>query len=430
MTDKDLTPEEKKLFLVVNEGNKLIIRDTDAWLGLWQQVIAYYWSVELNCNFDPLLHKALKLARGIDEQNRDFNNKNNILFYILNQLGLKNMLLVYEVHGDKDSDKCVALLPFETQKTPYIVKLKIAQNLPTPTFNTAAAYVGAKNGWENITLNLTIKIPPLGDEPNQPSHLTALSDYVAFKGYFPFAHTYTDPYDSKASASSLFNAYNLSMAAMVAPPCDRPVVCSSQTELIKGVTEALNQWSVGAKDTLDGSMSFVHDMQRVIFDTIQTRLAAEQKVERPQVALVGGVGVDTMTPGDRGGAPGMTGDYAWMNFVPRLVSCNWSRFDFGTLKHDSLLSNYTDLMNNLGYTIPDGLNIKIRYAENVPWNPIEELEVARHILNENEQQLKLDSLIPYVSILEVLLPEAPQKDGSIALANLIAKRADAPFTTG
>ena len=69
------------------------------------------------------------------------------------------------------------------------------------------------------------------------------------------------------------------------------------------------------------------------------------------------------------------------------------------------------ILDYFDYTIPEGLNIKLHYAESLPdWTNM-------HTIHE------------YTSIMEVVLPEPPKSAlQPIALADFAAKRASLPFT--
>ena len=153
--------------------------------------------------------KRLKKA-----QNHDNHQSPNILFYILNQLGVKNMMLVADEPRNPNSSTAVALLPFaapdeklieelellfshefeqfieklfaQTYPYPYILKVKIADNLPSPTFNMEQALLGDRNGWTNVTGNLAIVIPP----KNVRNQLLTLSNYISFKGLYAFCQNF------------------------------------------------------------------------------------------------------------------------------------------------------------------------------------------------------------------------------------------------
>ncbi len=515
---------EFNYFEKVYPENRIVVRNGDAWLVVWQQAVAYYWSAMTCAGFDSDLKKAVDEARSSSE----------ILFYVLNKVGVQNMVLVDKndkvfdvIENQKLPDdkkkvpSSVALKAFKKGHAPYIIKLKVAENLPNPKFNAAAAYVASTNGWEDLTLNLTVKIPPKGEGADDVNHLGNLSDYVAFKGYFPFAHDYSAPYSHTfLNPGVLLGIYNLSMRT-------KKSCKSSGGNINEDMENTLKQWS--DKGSVTGNLNFINDMQKVIFDTIQYQLVAAQTEGKPNAPIVGATGVDILTPGDRGGASGLNGDYAWLQFVPKMIAYNWNRINFGTLRDNSLLSNYTGLMNSLGYTIPDGLNIKIRYAKKslvvtdvdsaiekyseisgelselnsenfnnfsdklkvykgeveLKLEELKELKEYEEFKEYEESEIKMDfdnqvdklvksiesygcsfnedlktrltedfvsdkdvfewleklvhhikikkslkNMNDYVSELEVIFPEAPKENAAMALANLMAKRASAPFTTG
>ncbi|NQZ10028.1 MAG: hypothetical protein HRT35_22995, partial [Algicola sp.] len=70
-------------FTAVNPENALVIRAMEPWLALWQQAIAYYWTVKSHDKFDEELSTTIEQAPSL--------SKSHMLFYILTKLGLKNM---------------------------------------------------------------------------------------------------------------------------------------------------------------------------------------------------------------------------------------------------------------------------------------------------------------------------------------------------
>lgn len=367
----------RDLFTQVRPGNKVVVRDADAWSEVWQEAVAYYWTVMSNKPMDPDLYQAIQKANDPGCTACNF-NKPSILFYILNQLGVKNIMLVDDLYGD---DKCVAILPFQAPENcpaddypwPFIVKLKIATNLPTPKFNSLKAYMAAHNGWSDFGSNMTVVIPPL-HEPKHPSkRLTILADYIAYGGYLPFSTSFSSDYCNN-SEESVYSAYRLA---------------------VRDTLPSLNE-STDNKCTADQLN------EEELIDLLLRHKSDNSVAEND---------LGNLTPGDRGGASGLNDDYAWAHFVPKMISYNWAETGFGTLKDNALLDNYKDMLYGLGYEVPEHLNISIRYAKNLiePGN--------------------LKSLQAYASTVEVLLPKVPELDVQpIALANLVSKRGEAPFT--
>lgn len=396
---------ENKWFYMVKPENNLIIRNADEWYSLWHQVVAYYWAVENDPLLDEVLHEAITNA-----QINDDHQSPNILFYILNRLGVKNMMLVADESRNRNTSFAVALLPFEAPDEklkeklenlflhqfdqfieellaqaypyPYILKVKIADSLPSPDFNMEQALLGDRNGWTNVTGNLAIVIPP----KKVQNQLFTLSNYISFKGFMPFARTFSLPYED-ASEDDVRRAYalpNTTIKHYVQPRCGEDDM-----------------------NALEKRMEQFAKLQMCQIDTLPDKVV---DAELPRAKVLTPLKQDELTPGDRGGASGVTGDYAWMEFVPKMISYNWNK-DTGTIKNGSLLANYTVMLNGLGYVVPKGLNVELRYAQKIP------------------ELSDLKSLQQYSCVLEVLIPEAPSSQSQpIALANLVAKRANAPFT--
>ncbi|MFT7682166.1 MAG: hypothetical protein ACI935_001637 [Moritella dasanensis] len=120
--------------------------------------------------------------------------------------------------------------------------------------------------------------------------------------------------------------------------------------------------------------------------------------------------------GDRGGAYGIDEDYRWIQFVPRLIAYNWMQNKEEQLVDGCILNEKSELLDIFGYKIPDGLKVIVKYAKT---KPLEEIN-----------GIKAWNMNDYVSALTIDIP-LPPSDASykpIALADLMATRANQPFT--
>jgi hypothetical protein len=125
---------------------------------------------------------------------------------------------------------------------------------------------------------------------------------------------------------------------------------------------------------------------------------------------------------DRGGSSGMDSDYDWQHAAPKLVSYNWQsmRALNGGIKDGDRLSNYPDLLKNVGFSIPDFTDMVVKLEESLPVNI--QCDGGKHSLEWN--------LSNYASALDVEYPNPPApRDRPMALSDLLASRANEPFTS-
>ncbi len=116
--------------------------------------------------------------------------------------------------------------------------------------------------------------------------------------------------------------------------------------------------------------------------------------------------------GDRTGVKEVDADYDWIQFVPRLAAYIWGQDE--AFNQDSLDINIninSRLTENLGYEISEGLIVSAEYAKSEP--------VTNGQFNYND----------YVSLVTVEFPAPPELEQPMALADLIAKGANNPFTS-
>ena len=146
----------------------------------------------------------------------------------------------------------------------------------------------------------------------------------------PFARTFTQPYEG-ASKDHVRRAYalpNTNIKNYVSP--------TDKADEVNALEERMEQFA---------------KLQMCQIDTLPDKIV---NAEMPRAKILAPLRQDELTPGDRGGASGVTGDYAWMEFVPKMISYNWNKSVASTIKNDSLLANYTDMLNGLGYVVPEG----------------------------------------------------------------------------
>ncbi|CAM3934819.1 hypothetical protein [Pseudoalteromonas byunsanensis] len=274
-----------------NLRRDLIIRDKDSWDVLWQRAVAYYWD-----NLDAC-----------DSQ------KENKLFYILSELGAKN--IVNEGNG------IVAIKAFGTgpdgniESAPNIVKVQIgdsSQREQQPKYMWQEAFTN-KNSWRNLAIELQVKLPPFSYGDYAAKSATILSEYVALGLYFPFSEKFGPSFDYNSDGSE-----------------------SSASEK---VAQNMFETPVSAVQSSDTSFGALNENDNY------TNLGQT---------------------GDRGGSEGVDDDYRWLQFVPRLVAYNWTLSDKERIKPGSSLAEYPHILESLGFEIPRGLRIVMDYANYLP----------------------------------------------------------------
>ncbi len=350
-----------------------------AWDILWQKAVSYYWDNYSDVN---------KIVSDDAQENI---YKSNVLYYVLDKLGVKNIdPFIEEGKGSGRSHgvSFFSYVDFNGKKQKYNVINVCSKNYNNlkegnekkPEYQWQRAYVPI-NGWKNLAIDLEIKIPKFDDRSS-----SMLSDFVAIQRYFPFAQLFQQSDDSTNSASV---------------PLDIKI------------------------DDLD------HDSLEIGTAQNSTGLGGDES--NPFLSY--GQENHSQQEGDRGGSEGVDDDYAWMHFVPRLVAYNWSlekskrigavktQEGYGLTKRAVALEDYPTLLNNLDYEIADGLNILISYAESMPSE-----EVMDHMTDTLTKKYNVNS---YTATLSIDMPEPLEKEDydPIALADLIAMRANQPFTS-
>ncbi|WP_194867048.1 hypothetical protein [Pseudoalteromonas sp. PPB1] len=131
------------------------------------------------------------------------------------------------------------------------------------------------------------------------------------------------------------------------------------------------------------------------------------------------IGNNEVENSDRGGSEGVDDDYSWLHFVPRLISYNWALSTTECIDPVTKpnLRDYPVLLENLGYRVADELNIYLSYASKEPATE----EAGEKVYNVNE----------YTSTLFIDLPAPDYSEdvSPMALADLVAARANQPFTS-
>ncbi|VAW57784.1 hypothetical protein MNBD_GAMMA07-1504 [hydrothermal vent metagenome] len=292
------------------EFEELVVTDIVSWEKVWQRAIAYYWT-----HFDSLKEEVpLK----------------DTLWHVLNALEVKNI--------KQQDDGVVAFYTGDSSASHKIVEVKIndGSRYPLPQYNTDDAFKPI-NGWDNIAVGLTIRIPKRPDDQKQ--EVTLLSEYVQLGMFYPFGQTSIGAFASES----------------------------------KGFTPS----------------SFTSDTNYGI--NAQTTISQG---------------------GDRTGTEEVDGNLAWLQFVPRLVAYVWSdQSDYNRSELNLNLNFNQELTDNLGYKINDNLILNVEYAPDVS--------------NSGSSSSYND----FVSLITVEFPMPPKNNKPMALADLIAKGANNPFTS-
>ncbi|TMO79066.1 hypothetical protein [Pseudoalteromonas aurantia] len=285
--------------------------------------------------------------------------KEDKLFYILSSLGAKNIV--------NEGEGVVAIKAFEIgaggniNDAPNIVKVKIGngeKRKKEPKYVWQEAYT-QKNSWRNLAIELDIKLPPFSIDDYVSKSTTVLSEFIALGLYFPFSEKFTTNFN----------------------------YISIDTDL-NGSEGIKNAYKVPVSDSVSNKSPYGSLNENDNYTNL-------------------------CQLGDRGGSEGIDDDYRWLQFVPRMVAYNWSLNEGERIKPGSYLSEYSNVLECLGFVIPKGLNIRINYATFLP--------ADNGYFNINE----------YTSILSIDFPQPPKEEGynPIALADLIAQRGNLPFTS-
>lgn len=258
------------------------VTNNGTWDILWQKSIAYYWANEAACD-----------AQG-DKK----------LFYIFEQLGVTNIR--YEGNGIVSF---LTHVPNHPERLFQLIRVKIK-------FNNDTAYQGdedspyyvwqrgftPKNGWLNLAIDLTIKLPPKDIAVAEQTEV--LADYVSLCRYFPFSMPFVQPDESTTQAYM---------------PVEVEIDALPDADQVKG--------------RQDGDD-----------DTVNLPVEAQ----------------------DRGGSEGLDDDYMWLHFAPRMVSWNWSTTPDRQIKNNTSLSHYPIMMEDLNYQMAPEINVILQYADKAP----------------------------------------------------------------
>jgi hypothetical protein len=283
----------------LNSGaNSIFVSNMAEWETLWQRAIAYYWS-----NYKEITETV---------------SPEGVLAHVLKELNVTNA--ISEENG-------IVAFTSEPDGTGYkIVEVKVndGSRYPLARYDTDDAYKPI-NGWENLAVGLTIRIPKSPEDKDQ--ELTVLSQFVQLGMYYPFGQ----------ASSSAFS-----------------------TDALKAVQSSSNDSEVG----------------------------------------------------DRTGVKEIDADYDWIQFVPRLVAYIWGKeSSYNQTSLDINLNINKDLTQALGYEVSEGLVVRAEYSNSKP--------VIDGKFNYND----------YVSLVTIDFPAPPEMSQPMALADLIAKGANNPFTS-
>ncbi|PCJ16101.1 MAG: hypothetical protein COB04_11660 [Gammaproteobacteria bacterium] len=395
-------------------SSDIYINNRDDWDKAWQQVVALYW-----VEFDDLWEaQGLSVGPKAGEER-------NVLLYLLNKLGVKNVGCA-GVEGKKYSVKFYYknLVVTKQDKIPHQkndesnVNVMVVATFPNDEgevrYRSNLAYT-TTNGWEGLWSSLEIKIPfkldfggfkmpipylfeedmndslkELKELKNisrknedvidlicemQGVTLTVLSDYIRLGSFFPFGF---DMQDSSGLLDSSFGPVKVTSE----------IWTRNNIEMAKVWMEKIEPSEKG--DSFDksfGGCSKHGDLS---------------------------AGATTLSEaGDRGGAEGLTDDYGWEQFVPRMVSYVWAHSRGESVKDASLL-DHKAMLYDLGYRIPNGVGVSVK--------PVD-------VKVDDDGNFKIKE-VDFYSTLEVVIPAPPASNYQpIALSDFIAVRSNEPFTS-
>lgn len=435
------------------------VANRDSWDVLYQESVSYYWNV---------------IDKNIDK-NSDF------LFDIYKSMGVSNISKDKEgvvFYGDDESQQIVKIIPNFTDSA-------------TAGYISGDAYTKV-NGWSGLRSKLTIKIPNsvLLDskivqvvEAIDFDKLDYLCGYALGKDLVDF-FSFRLPKESEGSIeavkvliNSSFSAYESSnsLCSVKIPElltllgildavntkfqsvCDDDQVTDEvggilsriDSAIYKPLTTLLSSYvslglffPFGFNMSIDANKSQMNSLaglrNNVESSLVNSTLKSDVSEQDFANAVSGMHGYfsqsdrpaldDLSQDGDRGGASGLTDDYAWEQFVPRMVAYNWHSLrdvndnsNGDVLEDNTSLKDYKRMLYNLGFKIPDFTDIVIRLEENLPYK----------IDGDLESSYKLDwNYSDFISSLEIAYPTPPECSVKpMALCDLIARRANEPFTS-
>ena len=317
----------------MSESEKISILNRDDWDNISNQMITYYW-----INF-----KSLK---------NEIGNK-NILYDVLTALHVDNVIAVegqkntvFFVNKNNDEDKVPSVpikniswvknnnrqILLELQAKFYGDKSK-EENIPQ--FDSSLAYT-TTNGWSNLKGVLTLRIPMFLEPSNyqKPIAIGKLFD----KDSNELNNTekkFPDEDQLRKVSLNILSLYTILDAAF---PFGKELFGSVRSK----------------------SLNFNKEL---IFE-IDTNSHQEKKkhFDKPFLNLKSNFPNQIH---DRGGSSGFDDDFAYLQFVPRMISYIWNHNLFNsteseTNQDNNVLNNQRELLAKLGYQIPIGLKIKIR----------------------------------------------------------------------
>ncbi|WP_028301835.1 hypothetical protein [Oceanospirillum beijerinckii] len=282
----------------LNTGStSIFVKDVATWEMLWQRAVAYYWS-----NYQEITETV---------------SSEDVLWHVLKSLNVINAV--------NEGNGIVAFTSEPGGNGHKIVEITVndGSSFPLPKYDVSDAYRPI-NGWENLSVGLTIRIPKKPTDKSQA--VEVLSQFVQLGMYYPFGQ----------AVSGAF-----------------------ATESVQAVQPAM----------LDSQV------------------------------------------GDRTGVEEVDADYDWIQFVPRLAAYIWGNESFNQETLNLNVNLNKELTNSLGYVVSEGLVVNGEYAAEAP--------VVNGQFNHNA----------YVSRVTVEFPAPPELEQPMALADLIAKGANNPFTS-
>jgi hypothetical protein len=154
----------------LNSGaNSIFVSNMAEWETLWQRAIAYYWS-----NYKEITETV---------------SPEGVLAHVLKELNVTNA--ISEENG-------IVAFTSEPDGTGYkIVEVKVndGSRYPLARYDTDDAYKPI-NGWENLAVGLTIRIPKSPEDKDQ--ELTVLSQFVQLGMYYPFGQASSSAFSTDA----------------------------------------------------------------------------------------------------------------------------------------------------------------------------------------------------------------------------------------
>lgn len=431
-----------------NTGN-WVVANRDAWDVLYQESVAYYWNSSDSGDSDSQNLFKIYKAMGVANIREDNEREGDVLF--LSETGEE----IVRVHPVFSADKGDSYISGDAYKP--------------------------KNGWADLTSEMRIKIPnrvllsnvvreaietidfdqleeitkkSLGREPSElfkyvdESSSKSVKDHVSAS----FESSEVDGF-SIARIPSLLTFIGLldSVIYHYKDTCSNPdsslidLFDRIESNVYRPLTGLLSSYvSLGLFFPFGFNMLVnVGRVQEETVTGLRSNINASLVTHKPEAndvdftKLISGlhnyysqqdfVRSSLSQSDDRGGVEGFNDDYAWEQFVPRLVAYNWASMRSTNrasrkeiLEEDDLLNYCHVMLENLGYKIPDATKIAVSLEDELPFT-----------IAADGDDLKVSwNFKPFISELSVIYPTAPSLDvRPMALGDLIARRANEPFTS-